>query len=225
MVLEEEVAGVGFAEGGVEVELAGGDEGAEGGGFAVVFEDLDAVEPVLAVVTADDDAGGVPFSDGVDGLGGGGGDEVVERGDGAIAVEALFGVGVEGVVEDLVLEADGGAVELVGGGEVQVDEVHDAGVGSGGDAEVGGELEVGVLAGGDNVSGVSAFFASVLGDGEEAVVDLPAGGGEGGGAGAVPAGGGGSVEEQMPACGFFLRGEGVGGLAEGGEGGQEEEGG
>ena len=68
---------------GVDVELARSDEGAELGGVAVVFEDFDAVEPVLGVGAVDENAGGVPFAYGMDGLGviggAGGGDEVVEE--------------------------------------------------------------------------------------------------------------------------------------------------
>ena len=130
---------------------------------------------------------------------------------------------MEGVVEDLVLEADGGAVAVVAGSVVGVDEVLDAAVGAGGDAEVDDELEVGVLARGEDVAGVAALFAAVLGDGEEAVFDLPAGGGEGGAVGAVPAFGGLAVEEEVPALGCFLFGKSVGcGLREGGEGAGED---
>lgn len=59
-----------------------------------------------------------------------------------------------------------------GGG---VDEVLDAGVGAGGDAELDGELEVGVDAGREDVADVAALVATVLGDGGEAVFDLPPG--------------------------------------------------
>src|SRR5713226_1888194 len=170
VILEEYVAVVGFAEVGVDVEFAFGDDLAELGGGAVVFEDFDAVEPVLAVGAADDDAGGVPLAYGFDLLVFGGGDHVVEGGYGAVAVAAFFGVGVEGVVEDLVLEADGGAVTVVTWGHVEVDEILDAGVGSGGDAEVDEQLEVGVLAGGEDVAGVAALFASVLGEDRKSVV-------------------------------------------------------
>src|SRR3984893_18842465 len=68
VVLEENVAVVGFAEVGVDVEFAFGDDLMELGGGAVVFEDFDAVEPVLAVGAADDDAGGVPLAYGFDWL-------------------------------------------------------------------------------------------------------------------------------------------------------------
>ena len=222
MVLEEDVTVAGFAKVGVDVEFAFGDGLAELGGGAVVFEDFDSVEPVLAVGAADDDAGGVPLAYGFDGLVFCGGDHVVEGGYSAVTVAAFFGVGMDGVVEDLVLEADGGAVALVAGGVVGVDEVLDAGVCSGSDAEVDEELEVGVFAGGEDVAGVAALFAAVLGDGEEAVFDLPASGREGGAVGAVPALGGLAVEEEMPALGCFLFGEGVGcGLRESGQGGRE----
>src|SRR5258705_10368474 len=135
VVLEENVTVVGFAEVGIDVEFAFGDDLAELRGGAVVFEDFDAVKPVLAVGAADDDAGGVPLAYGFDWLVFCCGDHVVEGRFGAVAVVAFFGVGVDGVVEDLVLEADGGAVAFVAGGVVGVDEVLDAGVGSGGDAE------------------------------------------------------------------------------------------
>src|SRR5260370_42314009 len=207
VVLEEDVAVVGLAEVGVDVELAGGDDLAELGGCAVELEDLDAVEPVLAVGAADDDAGGVPLADGFDGFGFCGGAHGCERGNGAVAVAAFFGVGVEGVVEDLVLEADGGAVAVVAGGVVGVDEVLDAGVGSGSDAEVDEELEVGVFAGGENVAGVASLFAAVLGDGEEAVFDLPAGGRESGAEGAMPSVRGLAGEEERPPCGCFSLGK------------------
>jgi hypothetical protein len=222
VVLEEDVAVVGFAEMGVDVEFAFGDGLTELGGGAVVFEDFDFVEPVLAVGAADDDAGGVPLAYGFDWLVFCGGDHVVEGGYGAVAVATFFGVGVDGVVKDLVLEADGGAVAVVARSVVGVDEILDAGVGSGGDAEVDEELEVGVFAGGEDVAGVAALFAAVLGDGEKAVFDLPAGGGKGGAVGAVPALGGFAVEEKVPTLGGFLLGECVGcGLREGGQGARE----
>ena len=66
VVLQENVAVVGFAEVGVDVEFTFGDGLAELGGGAVVFEDFDAVEPVLAVGAADDDAGSVPLAYGLD---------------------------------------------------------------------------------------------------------------------------------------------------------------
>ena len=43
MVLQEEVAVVCFSEVGVNVELAGGDEGSKLRGIAVVLDDFDAV--------------------------------------------------------------------------------------------------------------------------------------------------------------------------------------
>jgi hypothetical protein len=55
-------------------------------------------------------------------------------------------------------------VALVAGNEGGIDEVLDAGVGAGGDAEVDGELEVGVLARVEDVACVAALFAAVLGD-------------------------------------------------------------
>src|ERR1700751_2728010 len=66
VVLQEEVTLVGFAEVGIDVELAGGDEGPELGGIAVVFDNLDAVQPMLSVGSAYDDAGGVPLASGPD---------------------------------------------------------------------------------------------------------------------------------------------------------------
>ena len=107
MVLQENVAVVSFAEAGEDVEFTFGDDLTELGCGAIVFEDFDAVEPVLAMGSADDDAGGVPVAYGFDRLIVCGGDHVVERGLGAVAVAAFFGVGMDGVVEDLVLEADG----------------------------------------------------------------------------------------------------------------------
>ncbi|MDX6464318.1 MAG: hypothetical protein QOE55_8015 [Acidobacteriaceae bacterium] len=187
VVLQEEVAVVGFAKVAVDVELAGGDEGAELGGNAVVLDDLDAVQPVLSVGSADDDAGGVPLAYGPDWLRSCCGDQVVEGGHSAVAIAAFLGVGVEGVVQDLVLEADVGTVASVARSEGGVDEVLDAGVCARGNAEVDGELEVGVLACAEDVAGVAAFFATVLSDGEEAVFDLPSGGGKVGAVGAVPA--------------------------------------
>ena len=68
VVLEEDVAVVGFTEMGVNVEFAFGDELAELRGEALVLDDLDAVEPMLAVGSADDDAGGVPLAYGLDRL-------------------------------------------------------------------------------------------------------------------------------------------------------------
>jgi hypothetical protein len=63
---------------------------------------------------------------------------------------------VHGVVKDLVLGAGGGAGTFF---EVEVDEVEDAAVGSGGCAEVDGELVVREFAGGDDVTGVAAFIS------------------------------------------------------------------
>jgi len=66
VVLEEEVTVVGFAEAGIDVELAGGDKGAELGGIAVVLDNLDAVQPMLSVGSADDNTGGIPLACGPD---------------------------------------------------------------------------------------------------------------------------------------------------------------
>ena len=60
MVLEEDVAVVGFAKVGKDVEFAFGDGLTELRSGAVVLDDLDPVEPMFAVSAADDDAGGVP---------------------------------------------------------------------------------------------------------------------------------------------------------------------
>ena len=94
VVLKEEVAVVGFAEVGANVELAGGDDGPELGGSAVILDNLDAVQPVLAVGSADDDASGVPLAYGFDGLRFFCGNHVVEGAYGAVAVAAFFGVRV-----------------------------------------------------------------------------------------------------------------------------------
>ena len=90
------------------------DESAERGGIAVDLDDLDAVQPVLSVGSADDDTGGVPLAYGLDWLRACGRDQVVEGGHSAVAIAAFFGVGVEGVVQDLVLEADVRTVGLRG---------------------------------------------------------------------------------------------------------------
>ncbi len=217
MILQKDVAVVLFAEAGPDVVLAIGDELAELRGEALVLDDLDTVDPVLAVGSVDDDACGVPLADGVDGLVLRRGDHVVEEAMVRSPAMPFLASGWSNVVEDLVLEADGGAGASV---EVGIDEVLDAAVGSGGDAEVDEQFEVGVLARGDDVAGVAALFTAVLGDGDHAVLDLPTGGGEGGTVVAAPAVGGLAVEEEMPALGFFCGRECVGcGLRDGGEGG------
>ncbi len=206
VVLEDDGGVVHSGEAGVDLELAVCDELLEGGTVAIELEHLDAVEPVLTVGAADEDAGGVPLAYRVDrfGLvgGSGGGDEVVERGDRTIAVFASLGVWVEGVVEDLILVADRGARALF---EVQVDEVEDAAIRAGGNAEVGGEFVVGVGPGCHDIAGIAAFLASGVGDAEGSVLDLPAGGRKRAAALADPTGGGAAVPEETPAGGLFLR--------------------
>jgi hypothetical protein len=213
VVLQEDVAVVGFSEAGVNVVLTVGDDGAEGWGFAVVLDDLDPVEPVLAVGSADDDAGGVPFADGMRGLVCGGRNHVIQRGDGAVAVFTQFRVRVSSIVEDLIFEADVGAVALVAGCVVQVDEVLDAGVRARCDAEVNRELEVAVFARGDDVARVAAFFAAGLGHGNHAVPHFPTRRWEGIGTCAAPAGAVLAIEEQLPACRLLGGSERVGGLS------------
>lgn len=187
VVLQEQIAVVGFAEVGIDMELAGGDEGSELGGIAVVLEDFDTVQPVLSVGSADDDSGGVPLPYRPNWLRSCCGDQVVKGGHSAVAIQTFFGVGVDGIVQDLVLEADVGTMASVARSEGGVDEVLDAGVCARSNAEVDGELEVRVLACGEDVAGVAAFFATALSDGEEAVFDLPSVGGKVGTVGAVPA--------------------------------------
>src|SRR5690242_16551363 len=100
---------------------------------------------------------------------------------------AFSGVGVKTVIQDLVLEADVGTVASTARSEGGVDEVLDAGVCAGGNAEIDRELEVGVLACAENVTGVAAFFATVLSDREEAVFHFPSGGRKLGTVSAMPA--------------------------------------
>src|SRR5215469_2786625 len=73
VVLQEDVAVARFAEVGPDVIFAVGDELAELRGEAFILDDLDAIEPVLAVCSANDDACGVPLADRFDGLVGCGG--------------------------------------------------------------------------------------------------------------------------------------------------------
>jgi hypothetical protein len=161
MVLEVEVGIVHAGKVRIDIELAVGDEFSELGGVAVVFKNFDAVEPVLGVCSVDEDTGGVPVAASwMNGFGvvgcAGGGDEVVEGGGSAIAIFAALGVLVHGVVKDLVLVADRGAGTF---SEIEVDGVEDAAVGSGGGAEVDGELVVCEFAGGDDVTCVAAFLS------------------------------------------------------------------
>jgi hypothetical protein len=160
------------------VEFAIGDDRAELWGRTVVFDNLYAVEPVLAVGALDDDARGVPLADRFNRLVRRGGDHVIERGKGAVAVFALLGVGVQGVIEDLVFKADVGAAAFVASRQVEVDEVDDARVGARCDPKVYRQFKVGVLAYGDNVAGVATFFTAALCNREEAVLDLPTIGGK-----------------------------------------------
>jgi hypothetical protein len=144
-------------------------------GFAVVLENFDAVEPVLGVGSVDEDTGGVPATNRMDGLGvvscAGSGDDVAEGGDGAIAIFSELGLGVHGVVMDLVLVADGGGGAFL---EVEGDEVEDAAGGSGGGAEVDRKFVFGEFAGGDDVTGVAALLSAKIGSGEHTVLDDPA---------------------------------------------------
>src|SRR5260370_775431 len=135
----------------------------------------------------------------------------------SVAIGTAHSVSDAGGVEDMVFEAEDGSLAVI---EVGADEVLDDAVGAGSDAEVDEELEVGVLARGDDVAGVAAFFAAVLGNRDHAVLDLPAGGGEGGAVVSAPAVGGLAIEEEMPAFSGLSCGESVGcGLRDGGNGG------
>src|SRR6185369_8380562 len=130
---------------------------AKGVAAAVVLEDAGAVQPVLDVGPARDDARGIPSSDGARRLAGRGRDQVVERGERPVAVAAELRVGVERVVQELEFAADRGA----GGGrlaarsdrmEVGLDEVLDATVGARREAEVDAQLEVGEAVAGEEVA-------------------------------------------------------------------------
>ena len=114
------------------MELAASNDLAELWGETLGLDGLPAVEPVFDVRSADDDAGRIPVADGVDQLAGGRGDEVVERAFGTISVLAGMSVRVYGVVEDLVLKANGLA------GFFGVDKILDTAVRSGSDAEIYG---------------------------------------------------------------------------------------
>lgn len=114
------------------MELAASNDLAELWGETLGLDDLLTVEPVLDMRSADDDAGRIPVADGVDQLASGRGDEVVERAFGAISVLAGMSVRMYGVVENLVLKANGLA------GFCGVDEILDTAVRSASDAEVDG---------------------------------------------------------------------------------------
>ena len=109
VVLEEDVAGGVVAEVRPVTILAVGDEGVPLFVAALILQHLGAVEPMLDVVTLDNDHGCLEAV----GIGKvvprtvAGGDEVVEGGLRTIALHAEFGIGMEFVVEDLELTADG----------------------------------------------------------------------------------------------------------------------
>jgi len=127
---------------------------------------------------------------------------------------AFFGVGVEGVVEDLVLEADSGGRGRRGRGVVGVDEVLDAGVGLRAVMRKSTRSsKFGVLAGGEGCRRVARPSSPPCSVTERRpVFDLPSRcGGSPGPVSAVPALGGLAVEEEVPALGRFLFGESVGG--------------
>lgn len=222
MILQEEVTVIGFAEMRVDVEFACRDEGSEGRGIAIVFEDFDTVQPVLSMCSADDDAGGVPLANRPDRLRTCCGNEVVKGRHSAVAIATFFGVGVKCIVQDLVFKADVGTVATMARSESRIDEVLDTGICTRRNAEIDRELKVGVFARTEDIAGVAPFFATVLSDGEESVFNLPSAGGKIRTVGAVPACGCPSIEEEPPALGLFLRCESVGDLRERGPGSKKD---
>jgi len=112
------------------------------------------------------------------------------------AVHARLGVRVIGVVENLVLAADGRARPLV---ELGVDEVLDAAVGALRDLEVDDELEVLVLIDRHDVAAGRRLAAARLGHGQHAVLDGPALLRKGLQPRAAPAGRGLAVPQELPA--------------------------
>lgn len=194
VVLQEDVALGLVAEVGPVAVFAVGHEGVPLLRVALIFEELDVVEPVLDMVAADDDHGGVELVED-EGLVVADGDEVVEGPELAVALDAELGVGVTQVVEDLEFAADGRSGALVEGG---VDEVLDAAVGTLSDLEVDAEHEVAPCAGGDDVAAVGALGTVAGMHLQLSVGDGPSLFGEGVELGAAPAVGGLAVEEELP---------------------------
>src|SRR5207245_11006990 len=85
--------------------LAGGEQRIHVRGAELELDDLLAVEPVLAVVAPEHDPRAVPLSHGAQVLALVGRDQIVQRG-GAVARQLAVLVAV--VVEDLILETEGG---------------------------------------------------------------------------------------------------------------------
>src|SRR3954451_18223362 len=162
------------------------------------------VEPVLDVVAADDQADLVPFADRVRGVRRGC-DQIVERSGGPVAVLAHLRVGMPLVVQDLHLVPDTRVTRAAGRFRNQVLE---AAVAAGCELPLERQLEVAVLAGGDDVTADSWLLAlGALLDG--AVDTRPPGGREGGRVVAAPPLGGLAVEQQLPSRRLFRCGEGI----------------
>src|SRR5689334_6025580 len=195
VVLQQDQAVLRLAEALDVLELALGDRLAERRAVERVAEDLGAVQPVLDVVAADDDAAGVPLARGLQGAVGGGHDVVERR---RLPVRPDLGVGVPLVVDQLVLVADRAVAVLE-------HEVLQAAVAALRDAPVPRQLELPVRLGGDDVTRTARVGLVARGEAEEAVLRDPARAGGIGALVAVPAVEAGPVEEQRPA-GLLLGG-------------------
>src|ERR1700744_181749 len=63
VVLEQNIAVVGFAKVRIDLKLAGGDSRAERSAGEIVFQDSDTVQPVFTVWATDNDAACIPLTD------------------------------------------------------------------------------------------------------------------------------------------------------------------
>src|SRR5687767_7798575 len=166
MILQQDRATLAFAESRHVLVLAVAHQRTEQLRAAVVLDDLHSVEPVFDMTPGGHDPRAIPLSWRQNSLGAatglveiGGRDQVVEGAGSTIAAHAELGIGVALVVENLELQSDRGACQTQRGAELWIDEIFDATVRAGSDAEVELELEVRELFPRDDIAAVGRLPA------------------------------------------------------------------
>ena len=147
MVLQEDVT-VGVAEVRPVAILAIGHQGVPHLVVALIFQQLDAVEPVFHMISLHNHHSGVEVVE-VKGLFVRRRDEIVERTQLAVTFYTQFGVGVIVVVKYLELASDGRTLAFV---HIRVDKVLNSAVRTLGDLEIYRQDEVLILADGNNIA-------------------------------------------------------------------------
>src|SRR5690348_13717397 len=108
------------------------------------------------IIRVDDDAAGIPFPDRPQDLPRFvGGDQIVQTAKRSVAVPSQLGIRMERIIEQLILETDGGPRRLFL--RRQTDKVFYAAVGAGGQLEIELQIECTVFAHGHDISANATF--------------------------------------------------------------------